>query len=76
MGSFLEGVIFFYYLDVDRNGYIEDIDIFWVMNYFDGNCKSFFFYYYIIYLLGYKLVFILFYVLYKICDMERNIYRG
>lgn len=37
LGSSLEGVILFHHLDVDRNGHIEDTDIPWVMNYFDGN---------------------------------------
>lgn len=76
LGSSLEGVILFHHLDVDRNGHIEDTDIPWVMNYFDGNCKSLSFYHYIIHLSGYKSVFIPFYVLYKTCDMERNTYRG
>lgn len=37
LGLLLEVVIFFYYLDVDRNGYIEDIDIFWIFVFFDRN---------------------------------------
>lgn len=51
LGSSLEGVILFHHLDVDRNGHIEDTDIPWVMNYFDGNCKSLSFYNFIIVLI-------------------------
>lgn len=51
LGSSLEGVILFHHLDVDRNGHIEDTDIPWVMNYFDGNCKSLSFYHFIIVLI-------------------------